>query len=80
MEASKAFDNDGIFQRKSCYRKDLNRLTLVSLGGLDTLTSFQKALQSGDRKAIFGSKTNLDFYFKDGMFITMKLCSVVEVD
>lgn len=35
---------------------------LVSHGGLNTLASFQKALQFGDKKATCGDQNNLDLY------------------
>ena len=37
---------------------------LVSHGGLNTLASFQKALQFGDKKATCGDQTNPDLYGK----------------
>ena len=37
---------------------------LVSPGGLNTLASFQKALQFGDKKATCGDQTNPDLYGK----------------
>ena len=37
---------------------------LVSHGGLNTLASFQKALQFGDKKAICGDQNNPDLYGK----------------
>ena len=37
---------------------------LVSHGGLNTLASFQKALQFGDKKASCGDQNNPDFYGK----------------
>ena len=38
--------------------------TLVSHGGLNTLASFQKALQFGDKKATCGDQNNPDLYNK----------------
>lgn len=38
--------------------------TLVSHGGLNTLASFQKALQFGDKKATCGDQNNPDLYGK----------------
>ena len=38
---------------------------LVSHGGLNTLASFQKALQFGDKKATCGDQTNPDLYGKE---------------
>ena len=37
---------------------------VVSLGGLNTLASFQKALQFGDKKATCGDQNNPDLYGK----------------
>ena len=37
---------------------------LVSHGGLNTLASFQKALQFGDKKATCGDQNNADLYGK----------------
>ena len=37
---------------------------VVSLGGLNTLASFQKALQFGDKKATCGDQNNKDLYGK----------------
>lgn len=38
---------------------------LVSRGGLNTLASFQKALQFGDKKATCGDQNNPDLYGKE---------------
>ena len=38
---------------------------VVSLGGLNTLASFQKALQFGDKKATCGDQNNQDLYGKE---------------
>lgn len=38
---------------------------LVSHGGLNTLASFQKALQFGDKKATCGDQNNKDLYGKE---------------
>ena len=38
---------------------------LVSHGGLNTLASFQKALQFGDKKATCGAQNNPDLYNKE---------------
>ena len=38
---------------------------LVSQGGLNTLASFQKALQFGDKKATCGDQNNPDLYGKE---------------
>lgn len=38
---------------------------LVSQGGLNTLASFQKALQFGDKKATCGDQNNQDLYGKE---------------
>ena len=43
---------------------DLTAEALVSHGGLNTLASFQKALQFGDKKATFGDQNNPDLYGK----------------
>ena len=45
---------------------------LVSHGGLNTLASFQKALQFGDKKATCGDQNNPDLYGKD--MLGMALC------
>ena len=37
---------------------------VVSHGGLNTLASFQKALQFGDKKATCGDQNNADLYGK----------------
>ena len=39
--------------------------SLVSHGGLNTLASFQKALQFGDKKATCGDQNNPDLYGKE---------------
>lgn len=38
---------------------------VVSHGGLNTLASFQKALQFGDKKATCGDQNNTDLYGKE---------------
>ena len=43
---------------------DLTAEALVSHGGLNTLASFQKALQFGDKKATCGDQNNPDLYGK----------------
>lgn len=60
---------------------------VVSHGGLNTLASFQKALQFGDKKATCGDQNNTDLYGKeflayveDGMTISIKDDGIVEVD
>jgi len=40
-------------------------VALVSHGGLNTLASFQKALQFGDKKATCGDQNNPDLYGKE---------------
>ena len=42
----------------------VNAPALVSHGGLNTLASFQKALQFGDKKATCGDQNNPDLYNK----------------
>ena len=41
---------------------------LVSHGGLNTLASFQKALQFGDKKATCGDQNNPDLYGKQDVY------------
>ena len=43
---------------------NVNAEALVSHGGLNTLASFQKALQFGDKKATCGDQNNPDLYGK----------------
>ncbi len=43
----------------------LTAKALVSHGGLNTLASFQKALQFGDKKATCGDQNNPDLYGKE---------------
>ena len=43
---------------------DVSAPALVSHGGLNTLASFQKALQFGDKKATCGDQNNPDLYGK----------------
>ena len=43
----------------------VNAEALVSHGGLNTLASFQKALQFGDKKATCGDQNNPDLYGKE---------------
>ena len=43
----------------------VNAHALVSYGGLNTLASFQKALQFGDKKATCGDQNNPDLYGKE---------------
>jgi len=43
---------------------EVTALALVSHGGLNTLASFQKALQFGDKKATCGDQNNTDLYGK----------------
>ena len=49
---------------------------LVSHGGLNTLASFQKALQFGDKKATCGDQNNKDLYGKPMIFLR---CSSIYV-
>lgn len=46
---------------------------LVSHGGLNTLASFQKALQFGDKKATCGDQNNPDLYGKQMLGTTLCL-------
>ncbi len=43
----------------------ISAAALVSHGGLNTLASFQKALQFGDKKATCGDQNNPDLYGKE---------------
>lgn len=49
---------------------------LVSHGGLNTLASFQKALQFGDKKATCGDQNNPDLYGKQmaGKALCRRFC------
>lgn len=52
------------FQGRVVSPGKLTAEALVSHGGLNTLASFQKALQFGDRKATCGDQNNPDLYGK----------------
>ena len=53
-----------IFKRRVVAEGSLTAEALVSHGGLNTLASFQKALQFGDKKATCGDQNNPDLYGK----------------
>ena len=52
------------FQGRVVTPGNITAPALVSHGGLNTLASFQKALQFGDRKATCGDQNNADLYGK----------------
>lgn len=52
------------FQGRVVTPGNLTAQALVSHGGLNTLASFQKALQFGDKKATCGDQNNPDLYGK----------------
>ncbi len=52
------------FQGRVVARGRVTAPALVSHGGLNTLASFQKALQFGDKKATCGDQNNPDLYGK----------------
>lgn len=52
------------FQGRVVSPGELTAEALVSHGGLNTLASFQKALQFGDKKATCGDQNNPDLYGK----------------
>ncbi|MGM9635250.1 MAG: aconitase X swivel domain-containing protein [Candidatus Avispirillum sp.] len=52
------------FQGRTVSPGDVCAEALVSHGGLNTLASFQKALQFGDKKATCGDQNNPDLYGK----------------
>lgn len=52
------------FQGRVVTPGNLTAQALVSHGGLNTLASFQKALQFGDKKATCGDQNNQDLYGK----------------
>ena len=52
------------FQGRVVSPGKLTAKALVSRGGLNTLASFQKALQFGDKKATCGDQNNPDLYGK----------------
>ena len=53
-----------IFKGRVVAEGSLTAEALVSHGGLNTLASFQKALQCGDKKATCGDQNNPDLYGK----------------
>ena len=53
-----------IFQGRTVTPGTVTAEALVSHGGLNTLASFQKALQFGDKKATCGDQNNPDLYGK----------------
>ena len=53
-----------IFKGRVVAEGSLTAEALVSRGGLNTLASFQKALQFGDKKATCGDQNNPDLYGK----------------
>lgn len=53
-----------MFQGRVVAPGSAQALALVSHGGLNTLASFQKALQFGDKKATCGDQNNPDLYGK----------------
>ena len=55
---------DEEFSRKSGHPGTVTAPALVSREGLNTLASFQKALQFGDKKATCGDQNNADLYGK----------------
>ena len=52
------------FKGRVVSKGNLTAPALVSHGGLNTLASFQKALQFGDKKATCGDQNNPDLYGK----------------
>lgn len=52
------------FQGRVVTPGNITAQALVSHGGLNTLASFQKALQFGDKKATCGDQNNTDLYGK----------------
>ncbi len=52
------------FQGRVVSPGEIQAQTVVSHGGLNTLASFQKALQFGDRQATCGDQNNPDLYGK----------------
>ena len=52
------------FQGRTVSSGNVCAEALVSHGGLNTLASFQKALQFGDKKATYGDQNNPDLYGK----------------
>lgn len=53
------------FQGRVVTPGEITARALVSHGGLNTLASFQKALQFGDKKATCGDQNNADLYGKE---------------
>ncbi len=53
------------FQGRVVTPGEVRAEALVSHGGLNTLASFQKALQFGDKKATCGDQNNPDLYGKE---------------
>ena len=53
-----------IFQGRIVTPGTVTAPALVSHGGLNTLASFQKALQFGDKKATCGDQNNADLHGK----------------
>lgn len=53
------------FQGRTVSPGTVSAEALVSHGGLNTLASFQKALQFGDKKATCGDQNNADLYGKE---------------
>ena len=53
-----------IFKGRVVSGGEISAEALVSHGGLNTLASFQKALQFGDKKATCGDQNNPDLYGK----------------
>ena len=53
-----------VFQGRVVAPGTVKAAALVSHGGLNTLASFQKALQFGDKKATCGDQNNPDLYGK----------------
>ena len=54
-----------IFKGRVVAGGEVTAEALVSHGGLNTLASFQKALQFGDKKATCGDQNNPDLYGKE---------------
>ena len=54
-----------IFNGRVVAGGEITAEALVSNGGLNTLASFQKALQFGDKKATCGDQNNPDLYGKE---------------
>ena len=54
-----------VFQGRVVAEGTVSAQAVVSHGGLNTLASFQKALQFGDKKATCGDQNNPDLYGKE---------------